>query len=376
MRYLKKCGIKYSKGKGENMEKTREIYFDILKIVASFLVVFNHTGGNGFSLFITYEPNRIKFWICLCMAILCKVAVPLFLTVSGALLLPKVEEDIKDIWKKRIGKMFMVLFVFSFVSYSWDVIENGREFSIREFLQGIYSSQWNYAYWYLYAYIGFLICLPILRAIVRTFETKEYLYLFGIATVLSGVIPVMEFLLGLNVELNRNLNIFGLTNSIFVYPLLGYFLQYKLEKIYDLKGLLKLWLVNIVGIVIVMLVTAVGIKRGVFVDEDTTQRFFEAFALLNCAVIFVTVKSMATKRRIVKLERMISMIGKCTFGIYLIHPILMWQALDHVNFCGFFIKEWNLDFIPAGVLFAAIIWLISLVITMVVKKIPYIGSII
>ena len=173
-------------------EKKRNVYLETMRIIASLAVVFMHTGGDGYTLFAQYSPDRIKYWIYLFLAVFAKFPIPIFFAISGMLLLPK-EESIKEIWKKRISKTFMVLLLFSFISYMWDAIEEKVHFSLTEFVRSLYSSQWNYAYWYLYAYLGFLICLPFLRALARKLEKKDYFYLIGIVSVVTGLLPIVEF---------------------------------------------------------------------------------------------------------------------------------------------------------------------------------------
>ena len=72
------------------MSQTRKAYLDALRILAIFLVLFNHTGVNGYALYMVRRGAAL-FPFYLFNAILIKVAVPLFLMVSGALLLEKEE---------------------------------------------------------------------------------------------------------------------------------------------------------------------------------------------------------------------------------------------------------------------------------------------
>ena len=356
--------------------KPRNIYFDVLKIIVSFLVVFNHTGSNAFTLFMQYEPDRIKYWIYLFIAVAGRIPIPVFLGISGALLLTR-REDLKTIWKKRIGSMFMTLLVFSFLSYGWDVLEGKMEFSLVEFAKGLYSYQWNYAYWYLYAYLGFLICLPFLRALVQKLEDRDYFYLFGIVIVLNGVLPILEYFICPDVSLNEMTRIQWLATDIVSYPLLGYFMHHKLKPVNKKRFIVKMWIANLTGIFICMGATYYGMMIGDLTDGGSVQRFFESFLILNSSTVFLTVKYLLEKYSMpTKVEKVVAYLGQFTFGIYLLHPILMWQVLDEINFCRFFVVEWHMDYMPAGILFTLIMWLLSLIITMILKKIPFVKKLI
>lgn len=347
--------------------KKRTVYLEVMRIIASLAVVFMHTGGDGYTLFAQYSPDRIKYWIYLFMSVFCKFPIPVFFAISGILLLPK-KESIKEIWKKRISRMFLVLILFSFASYMWDVFEKKGTFSLKEFFRSVYSSQWNYAYWYLYAYLGFLICLPFLRALVQRLEKKEYFYLLGIVSVVTGILPIVEFFISPQLTWNRNLQVEWLATDIFVYPLIGYFLQYKLKDYPEKKALIQVWGLNIVGIIASVIMTHYGLVNN---RLENNQYFFECFSLINCCAVFLSVKYIMTQCKIPKMiEKLCMFLGKYTFGIYLIHPLLRWQMLDSINFCRFFVVKCGIDYMPAGILYALIIWGMSLLIVMILKSIP------
>ena len=105
-------------------------------------------------------------------------AVPIFLMISGMLLLGK-DESIGFIWKKRIPKYVAILLVFSLIFYTLNSIHYNREFSIMELLICVYSKGVLIPYWFLYAYITFLILLPFIRKMARNFTGKEFINELG-----------------------------------------------------------------------------------------------------------------------------------------------------------------------------------------------------
>lgn len=83
-----------------NQKKTnRKSYIDLLKIMAIYMVLFNHTKDKGFILFTIAQGSKL-YPFYLFNAIWIKIAVPLFFMTSGALLLGK-EESIGQILKKE-----------------------------------------------------------------------------------------------------------------------------------------------------------------------------------------------------------------------------------------------------------------------------------
>ena len=71
-----------------NEKIDRKTYIDAVKILAIFLVLFNHTGTKGYVLFLI-SRNSNYYWLYMVSIVLIKINIPLFLMASGALLLKK-----------------------------------------------------------------------------------------------------------------------------------------------------------------------------------------------------------------------------------------------------------------------------------------------
>lgn len=68
------------------MNSKKKIHLEIIRVIALVCIMFNHTGDRGNSVYL-YTDGKLTFMISLIGDILCKIGVPLFLMVSGALLL-------------------------------------------------------------------------------------------------------------------------------------------------------------------------------------------------------------------------------------------------------------------------------------------------
>ena len=93
----------------------RKIHIDFIKILAILLVIFIHTGNEGF---LAYQKQSNLFIqiFQLFLTSFCKIAVPLYFMCSGALLLGK-EESIQKLWKKRVLKYIIITIVFTLFYY-------------------------------------------------------------------------------------------------------------------------------------------------------------------------------------------------------------------------------------------------------------------
>lgn len=179
----------------EVAKQNKYVYLEFIRVFAIFWVIFNHTGQNGFFLFSTKSPESLSFWCYLFVSVFCKVAVPLFLCISGALLLRKTDEGLKNLWKNRISIMVIILIVFSLIYYMNFICATEENVDFVQFVKLLYAGP-SPAYghlWYLYAYIIFLILLPLLRALVKNLENKYFYYMVGIAICLN-VLKVLEYL--------------------------------------------------------------------------------------------------------------------------------------------------------------------------------------
>lgn len=69
------------------MATSKRLDIELMRIVATFFVIFNHTGDKGFFLFSLYDAHSIQYWIYLFISVFCKFSVPLFFMIAGSLLL-------------------------------------------------------------------------------------------------------------------------------------------------------------------------------------------------------------------------------------------------------------------------------------------------
>lgn len=208
--------------------------------------------------------------------------------LSGALLLGK-EEDIKGIWKKRILRFVLVLVVFSIIQYVISVIYGEGSLDIIEFVRSIYSRPIRTSYWYLYAYISFLILLPFTRMIAQKLTEGTFWYLFLSAVVILDVMPILELIFGLG-RYNLTLYLYGM-NVLF--PLLGYYLHnnWKTQVFKTAKSRRLLYACALLG---------VCITTGLMLyEKDVIGNFSETyitkFYIVTAVATFGGVKSLAEK---------------------------------------------------------------------------------
>ena len=169
------------------------LHIELIRIIAAYFVIFYHTGKRGFFLFSVYERGSLQYWVYMIFSIFCKISVPLFFMIAGALLLKK-DIELKEIWSKKIMRMLAALVIFTAAAYVGLGIWNGEEtLSVADYIEKLYTNQISVIFWYLYTYIAFLIALPFLRAIVKIIRDVDYKYLIIIFVLFTTVIPCIEY---------------------------------------------------------------------------------------------------------------------------------------------------------------------------------------
>lgn len=296
--------------------KRREIYLDILRIIACLMVIFNHSNERGFLRYISDDMETISWWINLFFSTMCKSAVPIFFMISGALLLRK-EETICATYK-RVPRIFADLVLFSILYYWTDAMSGGNSFSLNDTLLLILQSNYWHL-WYLYAYIALIITLPFLRKMVVSLDVKSAFYMVVVASALTGILPVIEYFW--TGGINGNLKPWWITANIFIYPIAGYIIANKME--ITRTHIKWLWGCNAICFIVSEVCEYYFLLRE---PGNASETFLTNFCVINAITIFATAKFLFGKRTIYPtLSTVLTEIGKCTFGVYLLHIWILWR---------------------------------------------------
>lgn len=350
------------------------VFLHVLRIVAAFFVIFNHLEEDAFFLYTQCRAGSPAFWVYLLFSVFSKVSVPLFFMISGALLLNNETETLGQLWKKRVPRVAIPLVVFSLAYYFASVYAGGTPFRLGAFLTVLYSANWMYHLWYLYAYLAFLICLPFLRAMARNLSDKHFAYMIAVALFFNGILPCAEYLLGQGTaSINTDLRPAWLLTSSVLYPCIGYFLQHRLSDRLSKKRILLLWAANLAGLAISCLMTYYRAKFTGNIAKD--EVFHGCFVLVNAGTLFCTAKYLFAKISVTGFaEKLIRSVSECTFGIYLIHILVRDRGMLLRLFGG--MRASGVNALISGLAYCTCVFLISYAITFLLSKIPLVKKIV
>ncbi|MDO4731884.1 MAG: acyltransferase [Clostridia bacterium] len=230
----------------------RKTYLDAIRILAIFLVIFNHTPAYHFP----YHPGgeQYNIYVMLFISGLTKIAVPLFFMISGAVLLAKAE-TIRTVLKKRALRILCLIILFQLIQFSFYGIcfHNGEhKLNFYSFLSACFSGHSFVtnrtsaaAVWFLYAYLAFILFLPFLRFMVKNMKNEHFYYLGMIQIFSLVVIPCVGDLLPNDEPFKSHINNYlSICQLPFIWVLAGYFIEHRVNidkvKLHHLASLFAL----------------------------------------------------------------------------------------------------------------------------------------
>lgn len=340
----------------------KKIFLEFLRIISIILVLFNHTGRQGFFLYMGYQGTSY-YWIYMFISLACKVAVPTFWMISGALLIDK-EESFSTIFKKRFLRMLLVLIVFSVFQYFYNCTLYDYKPSILTFFKIFYTSEHASAYWFLYNYLSMLILLPLIRKAVKSLSNKELIYGFFISLLFRGIIPIVQYVIDKDLVITNNLYEFMFPLNL-TYFVGGYYFEKRVDKL-SLKRSIIWFFVGIFGILVSCLMTHYQYLVTGVIDEEISQTFYNSLIVLPTFSMFYITKYIFTKIKVYNVfEKLILDFGGAAFGVMLVENIL------RATFIPLYYRFFSYSH-PLG---ACIIWILcswfcGSLIVILIKKIP------
>lgn len=340
------------------MQKNKKYYLEVLRIVALLCVMYNHSPA-----YMTFRYQAgVEYGASFLFSFLCKIAVPVFFMISGAVLLGK-NESVKDIFKKRILKMILALTVFSLL-YTLKLAVRGEiTFSLAGFLKNLPVQEVFLPYWYLYTYLGFLFLLPFLRPLAQNMGKNVFYYLVALQVILGVIRPLLGYFF--DWWLNGYFNVTPILHDIVFYPLVGYGIDRYVEsdEFKNWKGILC----NVAVILSVFISNALVyrdfVRNGVY-----TETYLGTMVSIPAMVLFLDVKMLvSTEKLSEKTKQLLSFVGGATFCMYLLDGFIgTGGSMDVI----FRVLSPYVTFIPAYLIEIACVFVIRLVGAAILKKLP------
>ena len=325
-----------------NQKNQHIVWLDVVRFIAMFTVVCCHC-TDPFNFYPGTAPNigEIKLWGAIYGSVP-RPCVPLFVMITGALLLP-VRGDASTFYKKRIPRVFYPFLIWSVLYnlFPWitgllglnpQIILDFFPYAGEEVMQQSFSVSLEYILmipfnfsilavhmWYIYLLIGLYLYLPVFSAWVEKASERAKL-MFLLAWGVTLLLPyyyqfVSNYLWG-----TCSWNSFGMLYAFAGfngYLLLGHYLK-NLE--WSLKKTLA---IGIPMFAVGYAVTFLGFRHITALPEYTDEmlELFFTYCSLNVVMMTIPVFMLAKKVKVnsERMKKALANLTVCGFGIYMIH---------------------------------------------------------
>lgn len=338
----------------------RMLYPELLRIIACFCVLINHTNSH---IFLAAQPGSLTWFASVTYFYCSKVAVPLFLMVSGVTLLPRRYTLRQTLSRTLRYAVILAAFALLYL-YPGMLAAGGFLPALKVWVSGVIHGPVTNAYWYLYLYIGVLLMLPFLQLLAANMTRTHYRYLLIVCFCILNTLPILAHFTGLNLSFSADLALPLFTGSIG-----ALFLGSYLERYSTVTGRKALWAALIFAVCTAFNVgmtyyEALRVESGasyLFLDN----RYFITI-MLPSACLFVLVRYLCSHHAFgPTLSRAIRALGRCTLGIYLLSDFFILRLRPMFTaLCGVMHPMF------AVVIFEVAVFLCALAVTAALRLIP------
>jgi surface polysaccharide O-acyltransferase-like enzyme len=355
----------------ESLDSSKRIAIpdDLIRTLAIALVVLLHASND--TLQVSSVPLAY-WWTAVVYKSLALSCVPLFVLLSGALLLQpaKLDEPIRVFLKKRLSRIGLAFAFWSAVYLAWSFYITQVPVTLSNVGQGILYDLFSgayYQFWFIYLIVGLYLITPILRVIIANGDLKIIRYLILLWFVGVAIVPLIQLASGYT--LNSTVFVIGGWVGYFV---LGSYLQRVKLRSAILYGLLiigfvwtifGMWLMNYP-------LNAMG-QNNFFFGYLTVNVIIGSVALFMILIKFHP-DWPGSNHKIT--SRIAQAISRNTLPIFLFHVIIL-ESFER-GFFGFTLSVTTLNPIVEIPLITVLTLFITLGLVLLMRKVPVLKKLI
>lgn len=339
------------------MNRTERIYYlDILKTIAIFGIIFIHVS-------ILAGETCIKGINITNFVEVFKFSVPIFLMITGTLLLNRNYSSLSDFFKRKLSRItFPYLFWFIFILIA--VIFGSQPETYSNFVSFFFTTFFNFNMsWYFWMILGIYFTIPIINAFVTNEGMegcKYFILMFIFASIFYQILIYFKFASFIDLRL-------------FIYPfgflVLGYYLSN-----HEFKNRNA---VIILSIIIFLVTTVIKVRFDIF-PMELTHLIVDNASLGQLSFIDVSILQILQASSVFLLIRYISdylsvfkkfciSISRASYGMYLSHIPVYLFLFHYLQ-----IPKTGTGAFLTIILGSLIIFFISWILVLILSKIPYI----
>ena len=344
-----------------SQKENRIVWLDFLRVLACIAVIILHITEDRIN---NYAVGTNKWLFLSIYDSLSRFAVPVFVMISGALLLDRSRKwDLRRFYTKNFVRI-IASFIF------W-----GGIYAVTEYLRGVRLRTIAYNFitgnsnlWFLYMIAGLYLLIPIFRRITESENLTRYFLALWFC--FSVFLPTIVFAVSYFKDMYANW-LQTVTDSIGLQMVIGYsgyFILGHFLYTHDISKRLRgvLYGAGVFGVVLIASLTFLfSAKRGY--SDYSFGNYFTFGVLMTATAVFVLLQYHVPRFKSAVAKKCIVTVSVCSFGIYLIHPLFV-ENLDGLLHLNTLVPS-TLMYVP---LLTAIVFLLSLLCSYVLHKIPVI----
>ena len=346
---------------------------DLIRTVGIVLVVMLHVCNEYYTaIYQTPLESAVYWWTSTIYKSLTLSCVPLFVMLSGALLLQpsKINEPIKVFLRKRANRIGWAYAFWSAVYLAWGFYLTQTPVTffnvILGAVVGLFTGPW-YHFWFIFIIVGLYLVTPILRAVVAFNRHNLLKYLIVLWATAVAIVPFLQLITGYT--LNGSVFVFGGWIGYFV---LGIYLQKVRVRSSILYGLFFLG--------IIWTVSTTWLMQFLFQSVEQDYFFFD-YLTANVIVASVALFMILSKFKAdwpgsnhPRASRFVHAISCNTLPIFLFHVIIL-ESL-HRGCVGFTLSLTIMNPVIGVPLITIVTFFITLGLVLIMKKIPVLKKLI
>ena len=301
-----------------NQNQHRYLYIDLLNILAILGVVFLHHNGTVHK----YRPD-ITWSHSLIVECLFYFSVPIFLMNSGATLLSyRAKYSTGKFFRRRLTRTWIPGLTWTVLTFLWKVyLVRTLIPQPNNILCCVINNCVEPTYYFLFLITSLYLVYPVISVLVEASQHKVLLYTVFITLCFNSLIPSLILFTDCswNQYLQMPIGIYA------VYPILGYLLS-----------------TNNLNTLNIIVIYALGVSGFVYHYSSRyllshklgktykkTMGYHHVHAFLYSMSIFTLVKRKCARyiEFITRREKIIHAVSDCSFGVYLIHKMVMYYEI-------------------------------------------------
>ena len=175
----------------ESASRRYQPQLDLLRIFAAFCVILLHvlsplhTSAADFGTRTWHAANLLNE--------ITRIGVPLFLMLTGTLLLPAAStKDFSNFYRRRLSRVLIPFLVWNLIYYVYNRTQNGLPVLDRAFFDQLINNGSEYHLWYVYTLVGIYLILPFLARMLDGCANRQIFWLIVLTTFPTTLRPFLN----------------------------------------------------------------------------------------------------------------------------------------------------------------------------------------